>query len=68
VALPLALLLSKKVRQSPALLLASAFLVVAGVALNRINVFLVSYHPPYSVRSYVPAMGEIAITVALAAT
>jgi Ni/Fe-hydrogenase subunit HybB-like protein len=53
------------VRRSPALLLASAGLVVAGVVLNRLNVFLVAYRPLYSEAPYVPAIGEIAITVGL---
>jgi Ni/Fe-hydrogenase subunit HybB-like protein len=65
VAVPMVALLFRRVRRSPALLLASAGLVVAGVVLNRLNVFLVAYRPLYSEAPYVPAIGEIAITVGL---
>jgi len=62
---PLVMLLSTRVRNSPGLLFVAALLVVLGVAINRINVFLVAYHPPYAVRSYFPSIGEITVTVGL---
>ena len=65
VAAPLLMLLSEKVRRSPALLLAASALVIFGVVLNRINVFLVAYTPHYASRPYFPSLGEIAITVGL---
>jgi len=68
VELPLMLLMSAKVRKSAGLLFTSAALVVGGVALNRINVFLVAYDPPYDASPYFPAIGEIAITAALICT
>ena len=49
-------------------LVAVQLLVVGGVALNRINVFLVAYQPPYATSSYFPSVGEIVITVGLIAT
>ena len=36
-----------------------------GVALNRINVFLVAYKPLYSTNTYFPAITEIMVTVGL---
>ena len=50
-------------------LLAAADWIDAGrEELNRINVFLVAYQPPYAVKSYFPSFGEIAVTVGLIAT
>ena len=57
--------LSARVRHSPSLLLVAALLVVFGVVLNRINVFLVAYRPPYATGSYFPSIGEIVVTVGL---
>jgi len=68
VILPFVLLLFEKVRKSPALLFTAASLVVGGVALNRIDVFLVAYNPPYDTAAYFPAIGEIAVTAALIST
>ena len=65
---PLLMLLSAQVRRSPSLLLAASALVIFGVALNRVNVFLVAYTPLYATRPYVPSIGEIAITVGLIST
>ncbi|MCZ7584626.1 MAG: Ni/Fe-hydrogenase cytochrome b subunit [Deltaproteobacteria bacterium] len=68
VIVPIAMFLHPAVRRRPLALFAAAMLVVLGVALNRINVFLVAYHPPYTETSYFPAIGEFAITAALIAT
>ncbi len=67
VILPMILLFFRYVRRSPALLFLSSALVVLGVALNRVNVFLTSYSPPYSEKAYFPAAGEIAVTAGLIA-
>ncbi len=63
VVLPLRMLLMRRVLKSPALLFTAAMLVVAGVALNRFNNFVVAYTPPYSFGRYVPSFGEISVTV-----
>ncbi len=63
--LPFILLIQPKVRKSTNWLFFSAFLVVIGVALNRINAYLVGYNPPYADKMYFPAIGEIAITLGL---
>jgi Ni/Fe-hydrogenase subunit HybB-like protein len=66
VVLPFCLLLSERVRRSPSGLFISATLyVVLGVLLNRINVFIVAYTPPYATKPYVPSVGEVAVTVAM---
>ncbi len=68
VVLPMLMLLTAKVRRSPMLLFIAAALVVLGVALNRINVFLIGYTPPDAQGAYVPSFTEIAVTVGLIAT
>jgi Ni/Fe-hydrogenase subunit HybB-like protein len=66
VVLPFFLLLSDRVRRSPAgLFTCAALYVILGVLLNRINVFIVAYTPPYATKPYVPSIGEVAITVAM---
>jgi len=62
---PFFLLLSKAVRRSMGWLFFAAALVIFGVILNRVNVFLVGYYPPYLERSYFPSVGELAMTVAI---
>jgi Ni/Fe-hydrogenase subunit HybB-like protein len=65
VVLPMILLLIPRVRNSVAGLFTSASLVVAGVAFNRINVFLVAYKPLYPVKTYFPSPYEILVTAGL---
>jgi len=66
VLLPFFLLLSERVRRSPTgLFICAALYVILGVLLNRINVFVVAYKPPYAEGPYVPSIGEIAVTVAM---
>jgi Ni/Fe-hydrogenase subunit HybB-like protein len=65
--IPLRMFLSKKVLQTPALLLTASSLVIFGVLLNRINNFVIAYTPPYSFGSYFPSIGEISVTVGFVA-
>jgi octaheme c-type cytochrome (tetrathionate reductase family) len=67
-AVPFAMLLFEPIRRSPGWLLFAALLVVFGVALNRINVFVVGFHPPFEGTPYVPSIGEIAVTSAIIST
>jgi Ni/Fe-hydrogenase subunit HybB-like protein len=67
VIIPWFMLLSQKVRRSKRALFISCSLIVGGVALNRMNVFLVAYQPQYAETSYFPAIGEMAVTAALIA-
>jgi len=66
--LPVALFLVPKVRKSPRGLFVAASLVVLGVALNRVNVFLVAYTPPFTTTTYFPSVFEIMVTAGLIAT
>lgn len=63
--LPMALLMNAKMRSSGKWLFVSALLVVLGVALNRVNVFLVAYQPPYEIAPYFPSAGEFVVTLGL---
>ncbi len=65
VILPFCMMLSERIRNSPTGLFIGAALVVFGVMFNRINVFVTAYQPPYATKPYIPAIGEIAITVAM---
>jgi len=62
---PFFMLLSARVRNAPRLLFVACLLVVLGVALNRVNVFLVGFQPVYPVKSYFPSLGEFAVTIGL---
>ena len=66
--IPWLMLLSPRVRHSRRALFIACTLIVVGVALNRVNVFLVGYQPPFAEKSYFPAIGEMAITAGLIAT
>ncbi len=67
VIIPFILFLIPRVRRSPVALFVASTMVVVGVLLNRINTYLVAYNPPYATKAYYPAIGELAITIGLAA-
>ena len=60
---PFIILMFEKNRKNPLWLFIGASLVVLGVALNRINVFIIGYAPLYADGPYIPAWTEIAVTV-----
>lgn len=62
---PAVLLSIPKVRKSVAGLFTAASMVIGGVALNRIDVFLVAYKPLYPGKTYFPSIFEIMVTVGL---
>ena len=66
-AVPFVMLLFRAVRRSPGWLFFSAMLVVLGVVLNRINVFLVGFHPQTAGPAYFPSIGEFAVTTSVIA-
>jgi len=66
VLLPFVLLLFRRVRRSAGWLFFASTVFVLGILMNRINVFVVSFTPPYMIQKYFPALGEIFITVGLA--
>jgi len=63
VIIPWALFLSHRLRRQPIWLFTAAALVVFGVALNRFNVFIIGYNPPYGSGVYTPAWTEVLLTV-----
>lgn len=63
--LPMGIFLTHKLRRKPGVLFAAAAMVVFGVALNRINVFIIGYNPPFADGPYVPAIPEVLVTVGL---
>ncbi len=67
VVIPFVMLLVVNEHTSGRWLASAAVLVVLGVALNRVNVFLVAYQPPYATRTYFPSIGEFAVTAGLIA-
>jgi Ni/Fe-hydrogenase subunit HybB-like protein len=66
--LPWALLLAPGVRASRRGLFTASLLVVGGVLLNRVNVFITAFAPPFADHAYYPAVGEILVTLGCAAT
>jgi Ni/Fe-hydrogenase subunit HybB-like protein len=54
-------------RRRPGWLFTGAAAMVLGVALNRINVFIVAYRPPYADQIYAPSFGEWAVSAGLVA-
>jgi len=66
--LPFVMFLLPWTRKAPWRLFIAATLAVGGVALNRFNVFLISYTPPYADWIYVPTVMEVAVTLGLIAT
>lgn len=68
VIVPFVLLLFDRVRRSPRWLFIASTMIVAGVVINRVNVFLVAYAPQTSQQAYWPAVGEFALTAGLTAT
>lgn len=60
--IPIAILLSHRLRRKPAWLFSAAAMVVFGVALNRFNVFIIGYTAPYATKPYIPAWTEVLLT------
>jgi Ni/Fe-hydrogenase subunit HybB-like protein len=65
VIIPMTLLSINKYREKIGILFLSSALVILGVALNRIDVFLVAYKPLYATHVYYPSIFEIAVTTGL---
>jgi Ni/Fe-hydrogenase subunit HybB-like protein len=64
---PFVLVLFQKVRKSPGWLFFTSCLAIFGILINRINVFIVSYSPPYG-GIYYPSIGEIIVTIGFIST
>ena len=65
VIIPTFLFLSHRLRRNPVWLFSAAAMVVFGVVLNRFNVFITGYIPPYSQGQYFPAWTEVMLTVGM---
>ena len=65
VLLPGFILMTHRLRRQVGWLFTAAALIVFGVALNRVNVFIIGYNPVYADGPYVPAWPEIMVTVGL---
>lgn len=61
--LPAFLFMAHRLRRQPKWLFTAATLVVLGVAVNRINVFIIGYKPQFGTGPYVPAWPEVLLTV-----
>ncbi|MBM2815081.1 MAG: Reductase, NrfD-like subunit [Ignavibacteria bacterium] len=64
---PLIMFLNKKVMKSLNLVFMASCFVIFGVVINRINNFIIAYHPPYATEAYYPSFGEISVTLGFAA-
>jgi Ni/Fe-hydrogenase subunit HybB-like protein/Fe-S-cluster-containing dehydrogenase component len=64
---PLVLLLTPAVRRSKQWLAAASAMVIAGVVLNRLNCFVIAYHPPYARKTYFPSLTEFMVSLGLIA-
>jgi Ni/Fe-hydrogenase subunit HybB-like protein len=67
VVVPLVLCLIPAVRKSKRGLTVMALMVIFGVILNRLNCFVLAYHPPYATKTYFPSITEFAVSAGLVA-
>ena len=67
VLIPILILSSRRLRHSLSGLFTGASLVIAGIVINRTNVFLVAYNPLYAEKTYFPSLPEIMVTIGLVA-
>lgn len=67
VVLPLVLFLMPSVRRSPKKLALASLIVILGVVFNRLNVFILAFHPPYETKRYVPSLTEFMVSAGLVA-
>jgi len=65
VVIPTFLFLSHRLRRHSGWLFTGATMVVFGVMLNRFNVFVTGYTPPYATERYYPMWTEIVLTVGM---
>jgi len=67
VVLPLALLLSARLRESPRGLATATGLVMLGIVLNRANVYWIGFQPSGAPRMYLPSLAEWLFTIGILA-
>jgi Ni/Fe-hydrogenase subunit HybB-like protein len=64
---PFFMLLSERVIASRRYLFTASAMVIAGVVINRVNNFIIAYHPPYATKPYYPSFGELSVTIGFVA-
>jgi Ni/Fe-hydrogenase subunit HybB-like protein len=64
---PLVLFFVPAVRRSPRWLATACLLVILGVVLNRLNVLVIAFHPPYEQKPYFPSLTEFMASMGLIA-
>jgi Ni/Fe-hydrogenase subunit HybB-like protein len=64
---PFFMFMSSDVRRSPGGLFTAALMYIIGVLLNRCAVIFIAYRPPFAEKVYIPAIGELALTIGLIA-
>jgi Ni/Fe-hydrogenase subunit HybB-like protein/Fe-S-cluster-containing dehydrogenase component len=67
VVIPLFMLMVPSVRRSPGRLAFASLSVILGVVINRLNVFMIGYNPPFASKSYFPSLVEFALSIGLVA-
>jgi Ni/Fe-hydrogenase subunit HybB-like protein len=61
--IPFIMFMMDRVVTSQLYLFIASTLVIAGVVVNRINNFVIAYHPPYAKSLYSPSFGEVSVTL-----
>ena len=67
VIVPMVMLLMPAVRRNSTKLATACLMVILGVVLNRLNVFLVAFDPPFAQRTYFPSVVELGLSIGLVA-
>jgi Ni/Fe-hydrogenase subunit HybB-like protein len=67
IVIPLFMLTRDRVRRSPGLLFTASCFIIAGIIMNRVNIFLIAYRPPYMTKAYVPSVAEVLVSLGLTA-
>ena len=64
---PFVLLFAPKVTRSPKRVALACLSIILGVVLNRLNVFVLAFHPPFQQKRYIPSVTEFMVSLGLVA-
>jgi Ni/Fe-hydrogenase subunit HybB-like protein/Fe-S-cluster-containing dehydrogenase component len=64
---PFVLLVVPKITRSPKRLALACLSIILGVVLNRLNVFVLAFHPPFQQKRYIPSVTEFMVSLGLVA-
>lgn len=67
VVVPLAMMCIPSVTRSPKRLAIACLGMILGVVINRLNVLVLAYHPPYATKTYIPSLTEFMVSMGLIA-